>query len=159
MKRLLAAVLAAAGLALAGMAHAQDRVELGTLDCVVKGGTGFIVGSTKDLTCSFYSIDANVATEEYFGLVKKFGLDIGTTDRSVIKWLVLAPTRNAYAPGKLAGEYIGVSAEATLGFGLGANALVGGFERAFFLQPLSVQAQEGLNLALGFSSIELRSNQ
>ena len=159
MKRLLAAVLATAGLTVAGLAYAQDRVELGTLDCVVKGGTGFIVGSTKDLSCTFHSADPTAAAEEYFGVVKKFGLDIGRTDRTVIKWLVLAPTMDAYAPGKLAGEYVGVSAEATVGVGLGANALVGGFERAFFLQPVSVQAQEGLNLAVGFSSIELRSIQ
>jgi hypothetical protein len=72
---------------------------------------------------------------------------------------VWGPTGVSYAPGALAGDYAGVSAEATAGVGLGANALIGGGERAFVLQPLSVQAQEGLNLAVGFTSFQLRSTQ
>ncbi len=158
MRHAVSMILASAFMALASAAHAQDRVELGTLDCVVKGGTGFIFGSTKDLSCSFYSVDGTVAPEEYFGIVKKFGIDIGSTQSSIIKWVVLAPTHDAYAPGKLSGEYVGLAAEATVGVGLGANALVGGFGRSFFLQPFSIQAQEGLNIALGFASIELRTN-
>ena len=70
---------------------------------------------------------------------------------------VLAPTVDAYAPGALAGNYVGLSAEATAGVGVGANALVGGSGETFVLQPVSVQAQQGLNLAVGFSSFELRS--
>ncbi|RVA53020.1 DUF992 domain-containing protein, partial [Mesorhizobium sp. M7A.F.Ca.US.001.01.1.1] len=37
-----------------GAAQAQDGgVELGTLDCAIGGGTGFIFGSSKDLSCTF----------------------------------------------------------------------------------------------------------
>jgi hypothetical protein len=75
----------------------------------------------------------------------------------VIKWIVLAPTLASYTPGALAGNYVGASAEVTAGVGVGANALVGGSNRTFVLQPVSVQAQEGLDLAVGFSSFELRS--
>ena len=90
-------------------------------------------------------------------MVRKLGVDIGVTGKSYVKWGVLAPTVEAYSPGALAGNYVGASAEATAGVGLGANALVGGSGKTFVLQPLSVQAQEGLNLAAGFTSFELRS--
>jgi hypothetical protein len=40
--------------------------------------------------------------------------------------------------------------------GLGANVLVGGFKKGINLQPLSVQAQTGLNVAAGVSSLHLR---
>lgn len=146
----------AMGIMTAVPAAAETRVEIGLLDCAVEGGAGFIIGSTKDLTCRFDPADGRPA-ETYYGSVRKFGLDIGVTGQTIIKWGVLAPTIDSYAPGSLAGNYVGVSAEATVGVGLGANALVGGSGETFVLQPISVQAQQGLNLAIGFSSFELRS--
>jgi hypothetical protein len=58
--------------------------------------------------------------------------------------------------GSLAGSYVGASAEATVGAGLGANVLVGGFQRSVALQPVSVSGQTGLNFALGVGDLELR---
>jgi hypothetical protein len=152
--RRIAALASAATVAafLAGPATAQDHVEMGVLRCTVAGGTGFIVGSTKDLSCRFERADGSVGT--YTGVVRKFGLDIGETKETVIVWGVLGPSKQV-APGSLAGGYGGVTAEATVGVGLGANALIGGSNKQIILQPLSVQAQEGLNIAAGVSSIEL----
>lgn len=147
--------LVALAMIAASSAKAQTRVEIGLLDCIVEGGTGFIVGSSKELGCTFLPA-GDRPPELYFGVVRKFGLDIGTTGATYIKWGVFAPTFESYAPGALAGNYVGVSAEATAGVGVGANALVGGSGKTFTLQPISVQAQEGLNLAVGFSSFELR---
>ena len=62
-------------------------------------------------------------------------------------WSVYAPTNRRY--GALAGHYAGASAEATVGAGVGANALIGGSNRTVTLQPVSVQGQTGLNLAVG----------
>ena len=134
-------------------ASAQNLVELGLLDCVVSRGSGFIFGSTKDLRCEFRRADGLL--EPYFGAIKKFGLDIGKTESSIIRWVVLAPTIQV-GPGALAGDYVGVSAEATVGVGLGANALLGGFEGSVALQPFSIQTQQGLNFALGITELELR---
>ena len=64
-----------------------------------------------------------------------------------MRWLVLAPSSNIYAPGALAGDYLGASAEVTAAVGAGANLLVGGMNGTFTLQPLSLQTQTGLNLA------------
>jgi Protein of unknown function (DUF992) len=152
--RRIAAVAAAAAVTaiLAGPAAAQDHVEAGVLRCDVAGGMGFIVGSTKDLTCSFERADGTVG--KYKGVIRTFGLDIGETKQTVIVWGVLGPSQKV-APGSLAGGYGGLSAAATVGVGLGANALVGGSDKQIILQPLSVQAQEGLNIAAGISAVDL----
>ncbi len=134
---------------------AGERFQVGTLDCVIGPGSGSVFGSIKDLKCEFTPASGEV--EAYFGVVERFGLDIGTTDGSFVKWLVLAPTPGGYRPGGLDGDYRGVSAEITAGAGIGANALVGNTKSGFILQPLSIQGQEGLNLAAGISVFQLRS--
>ena len=108
-------------------------------------------------SCTFNPADQSFAPEAYFGAVSKWGIDIGTTDQAVMRWLVLAPSSNIYAPGALAGDYVGASAEVTAAVGAGANLLVGGSNGTFTLQPLSVQTQTGLNLAVGVTSFQLRS--
>ena len=50
----------------------------------------------------------------------------------------------------------GGAASATVGVGLGANALVGGSGNTIALQPLSGQAQTGLSVAAGIAGLELR---
>jgi len=156
MKKLVLAATLLAALP-GGASAAQEGVEMGLLDCAIEGGTGFIFGSTKDLSCVFTPANQSFASESYFGAVSKYGLDIGVTGQTLMQWLVLAPTANIYAPGMLAGDYIGASAEATAGIGAGANLLVGGSGGGFILQPLSVQTQTGVNLAIGVSRFQLRS--
>jgi hypothetical protein len=149
------AVGAAAIAAMAAVpgAQAQSRVEVGVLTCTASGSTGFIVGSTRSLSCRF---NRQGKDEFYSGTINKFGLDIGVTKQAKIAWAVLAPTANLPRR-SLAGSYGGVSAEATIGLGVGANALIGGSSKSIVLQPLSVQAQEGLNIAAGVSSLQLRA--
>jgi len=140
------------GLSLSAPAVAQPTVEIGVLECSVEGGTGFVIGSSKRLDCTFRSRDGR---EPYWGRINKFGLDLGTTAGGVMSWAVFAPSRDAMQPGSLAGTYAGVSGEATIGVGVGANALVGGSRRSIALQPLSVGAQHGLNLAVGVAALTL----
>jgi len=59
-------------------------------------------------------------------------------------------------PGALAGHYGGVTASVSLGVGAGANLLVGGFEKSIALQPVSVEGQNGLNVAAGVAEMSLR---
>ncbi len=147
-----------AGLAVATLAAALPasaaHVEAGVLNCIVHGGAGFIVGSTKDLDCTFKG--SSGGTEHYRGSINKFGLDLGFTSSGKIIWTVFAPSADLPA-GALSGSYGGVSAEATVGLGVGANALVGGSNNTVALQPVSVQGQQGLNLAVGISQLELRA--
>jgi Protein of unknown function (DUF992) len=92
--------------------------------------------------------------EVYVGGITKFGLDLGATTGGEMLWAVYAPSNRQF--GALAGHYVGATAEATVGAGLGANVLVGGSNRTITLQPVSVQAQTGLNVAAGVAGLELR---
>ena len=152
------AILCAASVAVlstsAQTAVAQQGVKIGALSCEVSGGLGLIITSSKDMQCVFTS--ARGHREHYYGTVRKFGLDIGATDRGVLAWDVFAPSAGPER-GALAGDYAGVDASATIGAGVGANALVGGFGRSFTLQPISIQAQTGLALAAGVASMTLRA--
>jgi len=134
-------------------AVAQQGVKIGALSCEVSGGLGLIIASSKEMNCLFTS--GGGQSEPYSGTIRKFGLDIGATDKGVLAWDVFAPSAGP-KPGALAGDYAGVGASATVGAGVGANALVGGSGRSFTLQPLSVQAQTGLALAAGVAGLTLR---
>jgi hypothetical protein len=146
--------LAASGLVLiqAPAAKAQSYIKAGVLTCTVNPGIGLIITSSKTMSCTF---SPNFRGPEFYsGRITKVGLDIGITGATVIVWAVLSQT-TGFPVGALAGTYGGVSAEATVGLGLGANVLVGGSNRAFALQPLSVQGQVGLNFAAGVTRLDL----
>ena len=78
---------------------------------------------------------------------------MGVTNESYISCQAIAS--GDLEPGSLAGNYVGDSAHATAGVGLGANVLVGGSNDSITLQPLSVQGQTGLNLAVGIGTMKL----
>jgi hypothetical protein len=137
----------------ADAAKGKDGIRVGVLNCQVSGGTGFIFGSSKDLRCQFEGVSGK--TERYVGVIDKFGIDIGVTGPGAMAWAVFAPTEDVRR-GALAGDYVGASAEATVGVGAGANILVGGSDETISLQPLSVQGQTGLNAALAVSGLALR---
>jgi hypothetical protein len=138
--------------ALASPTPAAAQSQVGTLTCDTSGGIGLIITSQQRLDCTYQGIDNRI--EGYFGTISKFGLDLGATTQGVIVWQVVAPTSD-FGPWALEGDYIGASGQATAGIGASANVLVGGFNRAFSLQPLSVGAQTGLNLALGVANLTL----
>src|ERR1700677_251033 len=144
--------LAAASLMVAGAAQAAPHgVRVGDLTCNVASGWGFVFGSSKDLHCTFRGNDHR---EHYTGSISKFGVDIGYTEGGVLVWGVFAPTSDM-RKGALAGDYVGGSAQVTAGLGVGANALVGGFDKSVALQPVSVEGSKGLNVAAGVGSISL----
>lgn len=145
----------ACALATAALALPADAatLQLGMLDCSIGGGQAMIVTSNKDLACTFRPSSGGPA-EAYSGVVSKLGVDVGTTHEGRLSWAVLAASRD-YDQGALAGKYYGVNAEASVGAGGGANILVGGFQDSVTLQPVSVQAQTGLNLAVAVTSLEL----
>ena len=143
--------LAVAGALMAAGGPAQARVRVGLLTCQVSPGVGYVIGSQKTLTCSFKSVTG--WREHYIGRITRVGLDIGYTSGGTIAWAVYAPARRSR--GALAGTYVGASGEATVGAGVGANALVGGSRHSITLQPLSIGAQKGLDLAVAVSGLEL----
>ncbi len=137
---------------LAGSAAAQSGVKVGNLTCNVASGWGFVFGSSKGLNCTFSGLSAG--PEYYTGSIARFGVDIGYTQGGVMIWTVIAPTARL-APGSLAGNYAGGTASATVGIGIGANALIGGSNNTIALQPLSLEGNQGLNVAGGIGAITL----
>ena len=149
---MIGAAVAVAGLTFAAAADAAPHgVRVGDLTCNVASGWGFVFGSSKDLHCTFRG---NGRREHYIGSISKFGVDIGYTEGGVLVWGVFAPTSDM-RKGALAGDYVGASAQATVAVGVGANALIGGFDKSFALQPLSVEGSKGLNVAAGIGSSSL----
>ncbi|ODS95051.1 MAG: hypothetical protein ABS47_04480 [Devosia sp. SCN 66-27] len=62
MKKFIAAAAAAVMLMTAGAAQAATQVKVGVLTCTVDPGIGFIIGSSKDMTCRFNSSSARPRT-------------------------------------------------------------------------------------------------
>ena len=153
--RILAVVAALGTLGLATEASAQGRAKVGTLACNLAPTVGFIIGSRQQLSCT-YTPDGPFPPEVYVGNLATAGLDIGFKGGGRMIWAVFAPT-NGFPREALAGVYVGASADVALGVGLGANALIGGSHRSFALQPLSVEANTGVNLAAGVSRLRLRA--
>lgn len=127
-------------------------IKVGVLTCRINGGTGMIFYSKKPLKCVFTSVSGRM--ERYSGSISKFGLDVGRTTGTSLIWKVFAP--GSTRRGALAGTYAGATAQVTAGAGLGANVLVGGARRTINLQPASITAQTGFNIAAGVAGLTLR---
>jgi len=141
---------------LAAPAQAANGVKVGVLNCSVSSGWGFILGSSKEVNCSF--VPSRGAGEHYVGSISKVGVDIGYTKGGVLVWDVIAPASDV-RPGALEGNYGGVSASATVGAGIGANVLIGGFDKSIALQPVSIEGNTGLNVAAGIGALSLKHAQ
>jgi Protein of unknown function (DUF992) len=152
-KKSAVAGLALGVLALLAPAHAADTTaKIGMMTCHVSSGWGFVFGSTRDLRCVF---TGGGRTENYAGKISKFGVDIGYQQSGVLLWAVFAPSTDLKA-GALTGGYGGVTAGAAAGVGGNANVLVGGSTKSVSLQPVSIEGDKGINLAVGIAAISLK---
>ncbi len=147
-------VLVAIALSLANSAFAQTRpVRVGTLICDADARVGLVLGSRRDMRCVFHASAGGA--EAYRGLIRRIGVDVGVARGGTLTWAVFAPP-GTIAPGALRGHYVGASANAALGIGLGVKVLAGGPRRSISLQPLSGGGEIGLNVALAVSKLTLR---
>ncbi|BAR58769.1 hypothetical protein ACVIWV_006240 [Bradyrhizobium diazoefficiens] len=133
-------------------AQQQRMVRVGVLECRGGASVGFIVGSVTNLGCVLRA--DGLPEDRYVATIRKVGLDIGITQETTLA-CVFAPV-DRLGPGDLSGNYAGAQGSASVGVGIGGNALVGGSNNSIALQPLSVQGQVGLNVAAGLESLELR---
>ena len=147
--------IAAAALMAAAPTGAKADIEAGGLTCHSAGGVGYVVTSTLNIDCVFAPVAGGPA-HHYVGVIKRYGVDLGVTQNVALGWVVFAPT-GVIHPGDLAGVYGGVQGNASVGVGVGANALVGGSANTFALQPVSAEGQIGLNVSAGVTGLELRS--
>lgn len=146
-----AALLSLGIISAATTASEAASVKAGVLSCHVDAGWGLLIGSSKSADCVFTASSGKKT--HYKANITKIGVDVGYTANKNIAWVVLSAEGSN---GDLSGTYIGVNAEATAIAGLGANALVGGLNKNFALQPISVQGQTGLNAALAVQALTLR---
>jgi hypothetical protein len=135
-------------------AYAQNAtIRVGTLTCQGHGGVGLIIGSKERLSCTYTSADGAVV-RRYYGTITRLGLDLGIKGKSVIIWGVLASSSQIPSEA-LVGKFVGAAADASLGLGAGAQVLVGGTQKSIVLQPLSVKAGTGVNIAIGVAGLTL----
>src|SRR5579885_3247227 len=109
----------------------------GLLNCNVGSGWGLVLGSSRGMSCVY--TPASGSPQRYTGSIKKFGVDIGYLSNATIVWAVAAPT----------------SGRASVGAGVGANVLFGGFQRSIALQPVSFEGNQGLDVAGGIADVTL----
>src|SRR5215218_9270831 len=150
---LFAATLLIASFAAAHAQQPMQRVQVGILECRGGASVGFVVGSVTNLGCVLRT--EGLPEDRYVATIRKVGLDLGITQESALAWGVFAPVARL-GPGDLAGNYVGAQGSASVGVGIGGNALIGGSANSIALQPLSVQGQVGLSVAAGLESLELR---
>jgi hypothetical protein len=132
---------------------AGPGIKVGVLTCDIAPGWGFVLGSTKPLTCSY--APSKGRPERYIGDVQKVGVDIGYTSGATMVWAVFAPTSDV-GKDALEGNYAGATAGVAVGVGATVNVLVGGLDKSITLQPVSVEGGTGVNLAAGVAAIELK---
>jgi hypothetical protein len=132
--------------------NAAPKIALGTLSCKGRGNVGLILGSKEVMHCIFTTLGG--MHYPYMATITKVGLDIGYKNSSTFLWTVLGPTIEI-PDEALSGSYGGLTAGISIGVGGNANALVGGFGKSIFLQPLSVEGQTGFNLSAGVAGLIL----
>ena len=130
--------------------------QVGGLNCRLAPTVGLIVVSEQKMSCQFTPSQVGWPVQNYDGTMTRVGVDLGATTGGILTWGVFAATTGP-AFGGLDGDYVGVSGEATLGLGAGANVLLGGSNRSVALQPLSVKGMTGLNVQAGVSTLKLKS--
>src|SRR5437868_13288801 len=104
-------------------ANALPPVRAGILQCQGGQNVGFVVGSVTSFECVFQSEGRR--PEPYIATVRRYGVDLGFTEKTRFAWAVNAPNGRP-GRGELAGNYGGVGANASVGLGFGGNFLVGG---------------------------------
>ncbi len=141
-------------------ANANSQVYVGALTCNVSGSTGYIFGSTKDLSCIYLTKDG--VAQAYDGKIRKFGIDIGYTKAAHLVWHVyqlggLIGDATSPNPRLLAGNYGGEQASVAVRSSAGGNWLYGGSNNQIVLQATQLQdsGDAGYNLAYGIAEMGL----
>ena len=144
----------------ATLTAADSGVKLGVLTCAQVKGTkrNLLITSSAEVSCTYEGEDGS--SESYKGETGiALGVDLSWKSEEVVKWVVLAASNDVSVNNHaLAGKYVGAKAEATAGVGAQANVLVGGGNKSFTLQPLSLGGQTGFGAAGGLGYLYLEKN-
>jgi Protein of unknown function (DUF992) len=152
--RILGAICASLVICAGVSAARGEAFRVGRLSCISSSRVGRVLGSTQSLRCVFHRRHSS-QRYLYEGRIRRVGLDVGVLQAGTLSWAVFARNSPRIRSGTLTGSYVGASASAALGPGIGANALIGGSRRSIVLQPLSVERAIGINLAVGLTNLTL----
>jgi uncharacterized protein DUF992 len=140
-------------------ANANSQVYIGALTCNVTGSTGYVFGSTRDLSCVYLTREG--LSQAYDGKIRRFGLDLGVTKPGHVVWKVyqlggLIGDKTSADPRVIAGNYGGEQASVSAGASAGGNWLYGGSNNQIVLQATQLSSGDaGYNLAYGIAEISL----
>jgi len=129
---------------------ASADVELGVLSCksVTRSRLNLAIRSTVDIRCKMKYSGGEV--ERYKGETGiALGLDLSFKDNEQIAFTVISASEVNAGSYPVAGKYIGGKASASAGVGLGVAALIGGSNDNFGLNPLALEADQGVGVAAG----------
>ncbi len=140
--------------------NANSQVYIGALSCNVSGGSSYVFGSTKDLSCVYLTKDG--VSQAYDGTIRKFGIDVGYTKAGHMVWHVyqlggLVGAATSVNPRVLAGNYGGEQVSVAARSSAGGNWLYGGSNNQIVLQATQIQDSRnaGYNLAYGIAEMSL----
>ncbi len=136
------------------LAETSKGVEVGILNCQLSADSNAIIYSDAEYMCTLKAANDSLVDGIYIGKIKRLGLDFEWKAEETLAWAVVALTDNV-KNGPIAGEYVGVGADAALGLGIGGNVLVGGLDKSFALQPVSLAAAEGVGASIGIEEMTL----
>lgn len=134
------------------------RVEIGALKCTVLPNTrrNYIVRSTAQVDCEFTPLKGE--KEHYIGVTGiQLGVDLSVRENEVLRFGVLTTRKlDAERPANsLKGKYFGARATASITYGFGASALVGGSGKEIAFVPVSVETIRGLGVSAGLGYLYL----
>ncbi len=149
------AFIAMPSLTLAGTT-AGTRVGLLTCKTVPGSALSLIIHSTEDVKCTFK--DNIGETEHYKGETGVgLGFDVSFDRETTMVYTVMAANIKA-GNHQLAGKYFGGGGSATVGAGVGAQALIGGGHKNISLQPVALSGSTGAGVSGGLTYLYLEAN-
>ncbi len=142
-------------LALAGT---TEGARMGILTCKTVPGSSLslVIHSTEDVKCVFK--DNLGETEHYKGETGVgLGFDVSFDRETTIVYTVMAANIKA-GNHQLAGKYFGGGGSATVGAGVGAQALIGGGKKNISLQPVVLSGSTGAGVSGGLTYLYLEAD-
>ena len=130
-------------------------IRAGQLTCVIsKPDAALHFGSARPMRCTLRQT-RRPRVQHYRGTLRKYGIEWGVFDRTVMRWDVYSDTGRVRRGG-LAGSYGGITVEGALGGGVGGNIVDGGPD-GIALSPVGTQVQTGsINVTTGVVRFRLR---
>ncbi len=159
----IAAMVAAMAMLAPQIASASDKStaggKVGVLTCKTVKGSGFslLIHSTQNITCELRSTTGG-AVEHYKGETGiGLGIDINIKRKETLTYGVFAAD---FVPGtyQLAGKYGGAGGSATVGIGVGAQALIGGSNKSVSLEPM-ISGSTGAGVSGGITYLYLEPDK